>query len=941
VRAARNHEVPPFLPTARDLERVFHAAPLRLGRQIARGHGVSLLEFEAGSSNAIELRGQVMDREQHRFQVGVRLLRRNAGSQVEIDSHCSCPLGQACEHAAALLVHWQPRLAGDATSEALSSFARPWNARAPTAEDTAAEEDALAKPHDSGNRLVHGLGTACVRLAAAGFDAPDGGAAPSALFASLRIDGIHVPLQRAAGRIVVDGEVIDVEPDAQQAERVLHELFEAGASPWPASIARPSRSTKGAAGDLGGESAFEIPDERAAGLLLVQVPAWRELGWEVTIDETFPWQELDASGFEARLLPEAGRTDWFDLELGLRLGDTVVPLLPLLDAALGLEGEGARGGAEGDPLPARITLRVDETHVVRLDRERLAPLLGTLLELGDPRRRAAREAGVGDARGLRLSRLDLARLAALEEQRVVRWVGPVEARDFARRLASFTHLKSANVPAGLRAELRPYQKTGLDWLQFLREYGLGGLLADDMGLGKTLQTLAHLLLEKEEGRLTLPALVIAPTSLVHNWVAEAARFAPGLRTLQLHGAERKREFERIPGSDLVVTSTALLARDIEDLARHEYHALVVDEAHHVKNPRTQAAGALRLLRAGHRIALTGTPLENHLGELWAQFDWLTPGLLGDAANFTRMYRNPIEKRGDEARRAHLTTRIRPFLLRRSKDEVAPELPARTEIERLVELEGGQREIYDLVRASVHERVRRALAEQGLEGSQIIVLDALLKLRQVCCDPRLVALERARKVQESAKLDLLMELLESMLPEGRRVLLFSQFTSMLRLIEEELHKRGIEYALLTGDTRDRARQVERFQGGEVPLFLLSLRAGGTGLNLTAADTVIHYDPWWNPAVEAQATDRAHRIGQDKPVFVYRLLCAGTIEERMRSLQARKARLAQTLLGDEAGLARALSSEDIEALLAPDSVEEDDMAITLSPGPSPARSAGEGS
>jgi SNF2 family DNA or RNA helicase len=389
---------------------------------------------------------------------------------------------------------------------------------------------------------------------------------------------------------------------------------------------------------------------------------------------------------------------------------------------------------------------------------------------------------------------------------------------------------------------------------------------------------------------------------------------PGLRALQLHGTDRWRDFERIGECDLVVTSFALLARDIEQLAAREFHLLIVDEAQNIKNPRTQAASAIRQIKATHRLALTGTPLENHLGELWAQFDWLAPGLLGDQASFSRLYRVPIEKRGDEARRMHLTARIRPFVLRRRKDEVAPELPPRTEIERFVALEGGQRDLYEAVRASMHDRVRLALAEQGLDRSQVVVLDALLKLRQVCCDPRLVGLASARKVSESAKLELLLQMLDGLLVEGRRVLVFSQFTSMLALIEQALDERGQRYALLTGDTRDRAKAVEQFQGGEVPLFLLSLKAGGTGLNLTAADTVIHYDPWWNPAVEAQATDRAHRIGQDKPVFVYRLLCAGTIEERMRMLQARKARLAQALLGDEAGLARALGAEDIEALLA---------------------------
>jgi len=914
MRAARNHEVPPFLPTRRDLERALHAEPLRGGRAIAREHGVSSLEFEAGSSNAIELRGQVLDREQGRFQVGVRLARRSAGSNVEIDSHCSCPLGEACEHVAALLLAWQPSLAQEATTDTASPFDRPWNA---PDRDEGEPSEAGDAAKEGPNRLVHGVGTVCVRLAGSDSLVADGEDPQSMVFASLRIDGVEVPLQRASSRIQLAGETVDVEPDPQQAERALQLILESGATPWPASVARPGRA--------GRESAFEIESAQAARLLEDHVPAWRAQGWRVQVDSDFPWQELEAGEVEARIEPVDSGGDWFDLDLGLRLGERVVPLVPLLEAALEATRHAERAG-DSEGLPARLTVRVDARHVVRLDRERLAPLFEALVELGDARRRASRDAPNG---GLRLARLDLARVAALEDRRALQWIGGSAARDLAHRLAHFTHVETAVIPADLRAELRPYQRAGLNWLQFLRAYGLGGLLADDMGLGKTLQTLAHVALEKEEGRLDRPVLVIAPTSLVHNWVAEAARFVPGLRTLQLHGAERRREFERIGASDLVITSYALLARDVEDLARHEYHALVIDEAQNVKNPRTQAAAAIRMLRAGHRLALTGTPLENHLGELWAQFDWLTPGLLGDAASFSRTYRTPIEKRGDVARRLHLTARIRPFVLRRTKDEVAPELPARTEIERLVELEGGQRDIYDIVRASAHERVRRALREQGLEGSQIVVLDALLKLRQVCCDPRLVPLERARSVRESAKLDLLLDMLDSMLPEGRRVLVFSQFTSMLRLIEEALAERGIDYALLTGETRDRAREVERFQRGEVPLFLLSLKAGGTGLNLTAADTVIHYDPWWNPAVESQATDRAHRIGQDKPVFVYRLLCAGTIEERMRSLQARKARLAQTLLGDEAGLARALNADDIEALLAPAPPEEDGA---LTPDPS---------
>jgi superfamily II DNA or RNA helicase len=923
MRAARSNDVAPFLPTSRDLERIFHGRSLQRGREVVQGGRVSSLELEVLSSNLVELRAQVMGSapsaqdearpgtaaERRRYQVGVRMSRKSAGAQVEIESHCSCAIGRLCKHAAAVLLQWQPQLSEAVAPAVTPSFSRPWTAA--TEAGTADEEE----PPAPRQRIAHGTGTVCVRLGAshaAGLaEAPPNRQPPNAaLYVSLRIDGVNVPLQRAPSRLMVDGEIVDAAPDARQVERVIAQLQADGASPWSYASAPQGRRSS--------ESAFQIRDDAAAQLIEECVGNWRKQGWKVEVDEDFPWQVVEINDLEMAIHEVAGQ-DWFDLELGLKLGDKRVPLLPLLETALAEArlppGRAREAGGAG----RMLQVRVDAKHIIRLPWDRVAPLLDTLVELGDTRRRSpARKPGARASRAarvLRLSKLDLARVVTLAERGRLTWVGAPDLRSFAQRLANFAHVEAATVPEGLQAQLRPYQRAGLNWLQFLREYGLGGLLADDMGLGKTLQTLAHICLEKEQGRLLTPALVIAPTSLVHNWVAEAGRFAPGLRSLQLHGTDRRRDFERIAGSDLVVTSFALLARDIEQLSTQQFHLLIVDEAQNIKNPRTQAAAAIRLLKATHRLALTGTPLENHLGELWAQFDWLAPGLLGDQASFSRLYRLPIEKRGDEARRVHLTARIRPFVLRRRKDEVAPELPPRTEIERYVALEGGQRDLYEAVRASMHERVRTALAEQGLDRSQVVVLDALLKLRQVCCDPRLVGLASARSVHESAKLELLMEMLDGLLVEGRRVLLFSQFTSMLALIEEALRQRGLRYSLLTGETRDRARAVEQFQGGEVPLFLLSLKAGGTGLNLTAADTVIHYDPWWNPAVEAQATDRAHRIGQDKPVFVYRLLCAGTIEERMRSLQARKAKLAQALLGDEAGLARALGAEDIEALLAP--------------------------
>jgi SNF2 family DNA or RNA helicase len=324
---------------------------------------------------------------------------------------------------------------------------------------------------------------------------------------------------------------------------------------------------------------------------------------------------------------------------------------------------------------------------------------------------------------------------------------------------------------------------------------------------------------------------------------------------------------------------------------------------------------VRNICARHRLCLTGTPLENHLGELWAQFDFLLPGFLGDSKSFAKTWRTPIEKRGDSLRRDLLASRIRPFILRRRKDDVAKELPPKSIIVRTVELQSGQRDLYETVRSAMDVRVREEVASRGFARSQIVILDALLKLRQVCCDPRLVKLPAARRVKERAKLDLLMTMVPELVEEGRRILLFSQFTAMLALIEEELQAAGLPYVILTGDTRDRETPIRRFQEGAVPIFLISLKAGGLGLNLTAADTVIHYDPWWNPAVENQATDRAHRIGQTKPVFVYKLVVGGSIEEKILVLQEKKAELAAGILSDDRAGVVKFSESDLRALLEP--------------------------
>ena len=422
-------------------------------------------------------------------------------------------------------------------------------------------------------------------------------------------------------------------------------------------------------------------------------------------------------------------------------------------------------------------------------------------------------------------------------------------------------------------------------------------------------------IEKAAGRLRTPCLVVAPTSVVPNWVAEAARFTPELRVLVHAGAGRAENLDRIGSVDLVLTSYPLLVRDASELLSHEWSIAVLDEAQMIKNPASKGAKTAQLLDARQRIALTGTPVENHLEELWSLAAFCVPGMLGDRRTFRRVFRTPIERRGDLDRRSLLARRLAPFLLRRTKSEVEAELPEKTEIVQRVDFGQAQRDLYETIRLAMHERVRRELANRGIARSRIVVLDALLKLRQACCDPRLVKIAAAKDVEGSAKLEALMEMLPSLIDDGRRILLFSQFTSMLDLIVPELERRGIPFVQLRGTTKDRATPVERFQRGEVPLFLISLKAGGTGLNLTTADTVIHYDVWWNPAVENQATDRAHRIGQEQHVFVYKLIVAGSVEERIVDLQQRKSALATGLFTEGATSLNVLDAADIEQLFAP--------------------------
>jgi len=630
------------------------------------------------------------------------------------------------------------------------------------------------------------------------------------------------------------------------------------------------------------------------------LPSLRKRGWKVKVDSDFTWNVTEVDAVEGRAIQ--AEDGWFDLALALKIGRQRLRLEPLLAGLFSRDRRWMGGSLNMIPDDEQIELRDAQDRRLLFRAAQLKPMVANLIDLFDRQ----------NPQPLRLAAWDVGRLGQVGAQSHWHFEGDNAVHQLAQRLSGSGGVQTVAPPQGLKATLRDYQLQGVSWMQFLRQHQLAGVLADDMGLGKTIQTLAHLLLEKEAGRLDRPALIVVPTTLVHNWCCEASRFAPDLRVLALTGPHRRALYDTLDQYDVVITTYSLLWRDQPQLVAHAYHMLILDEAQYVKNSASRAASVIRGLKTRHRLCLTGTPLENHLGELWSQFDFLLPGFLGSERDFTQEWRIPVERNGDRVRRDLLAKRVRPFMLRRRKQEVAKELPPKNTIVRSVVLEGAQRELYDQVRAAMQDRVQLAVQQQGAGRSHLVVLDALLKLRQICCDPRLVEDARSEKVKHSAKLKLLREMLNDLLAEDRRILIFSQFTSMLTIIAEELQRARIDFVTLTGSTRDRTEPVRRFQQGEVPIFLISLKAGGVGLNLTAADTVIHYDPWWNPAAENQATDRAYRLGQDKPVFVYKLIAADTIEEKVVALQQHKAELAGDILADELSEPASFNQDDLTQL-----------------------------
>ena len=624
--------------------------------------------------------------------------------------------------------------------------------------------------------------------------------------------------------------------------------------------------------------------------------------WSITIDQSCPLQDIQQVEEWFTDVAATSENNWFDLDMGVQVDGRKISLLPILHDML-------KDPAIFDNLEIPKKYQIDlDGYTIELPGERVHTMLKFLQDV---------YSRISNNQ-LQISNLEMVRLAEFEAATTalgMRWLNQTKLTDIGRKLMSFTGIKAVQIPQSFTAVLRPYQQEGVNWLQFLQEYGLAGILADDMGLGKTIQGLAHIAIEQAKG-LKKPFLVIAPTTVMANWFLEAKRFVPELKIIELKaGTDRQQQIKQLADFDLVLTSYPLVLRDQEELLKQEFHCIILDEAQYIKNNKAKITAIVNQLNSNHRLCLTGTPLENHLGELWSLFNFLMPGFLGDATSFTKNYRTPIEKRQDQECRASLVSRISPFMLRRTKDKVAKELPQKTEIIKFSQLEGKQADLYEVIRVSMHEKITAEIADKGLARSHIMLLDALLKLRQICCHPQLLKMDSAKEIKTSAKMEQLLEMIPAMIEEGRKIVIFSQFVSMIALIEAELKLLKLPYAKIVGDTKHRLKEIEDFQQGKVNLFVISIKAGGTGINLTAADTVIHFDPWWNPAVEQQATDRVHRIGQDKPVFVYKMIISSSVEEKILAMQARKAKLAEAIFDVEKSSTAQITIEDINNLFAP--------------------------
>ncbi|MGB2429159.1 MAG: DEAD/DEAH box helicase [Akkermansiaceae bacterium] len=854
--------------SAEDWKATFSSSSLMAGRKMARAGQVSSCQVEALDTGDIEITASVTDRSGGQEKPTIALWKEDEIFQ--LDTSCTCPLGANCDHVAATL----------------EQLTRPGRL------ETASGEPATRTQTQTLHREAKS-------------QAPTQPATPASANFELRIEkrpqGEHfqwLPDVYASANAIYGQESYPLDPSGNiskprirvaemEALKTLYALdLLPGAEQPPPSLKKLARPDE--------NGTLWAPDHKQWQPELYwqrfqheAIPALEKRGWQVSIapGAVNPPLKFEASSWRAEFIDEG--KGWFSLSAGFEIDGEPMDLQPILAT---LVEYGFLELTEGMPDGQEFLVFLTDGRALTLPVGRFRRILKHLGELMDFK---------FTGKPIRMHKIEAASMCEALTEDDPDFAPPDEITSLGIGHSLCT-TQPTTVPSGLEASLRSYQQEGFEWMQFLANHELHGILADDMGLGKTMQSLAHILAEKEKGN-TLPNLVIAPTSVVENWQREAAKFAPTLKVIILQGADRHHRYDELASADIALTSYALLHRDLELLKQQPFHLLILDEAQHIKNPSAQVSRAVRQLDSRHRLCLSGTPIENHLGELWSLFDFLMPGLLGSSDTFRETFRTPIEKSGNQQRADALAQKIGALILRRTKDEVAKELPPKTEIPHLIELGSGEKDLYETVRSTMDKHVRQAMAIRGQEA-QIVFLDALLKLRQICCHPHLLQnaelettvdkLEVA--AAQSAKFEHLKELLETLRKENRKVLLFSQFTSMLDIIEQHLTSEAISYLKLTGASKNRQELVEQFQAGEAEVFLISLKAGGTGLTLTNADTVIHYDPWWNPAAENQATDRAYRIGQDKPVFVHKLICKGTVEQRIQQMQEKKSNVADSIL-----------------------------------------------
>ncbi|MGJ8664381.1 MAG: DEAD/DEAH box helicase, partial [Marinicella sp.] len=632
-------------------------------------------------------------------------------------------------------------------------------------------------------------------------------------------------------------------------------------------------------------------------------------GWQVIIEDDYRLNRAVADQWfvDVNKAKATHNSGWFDVKIGVEINQQKFNLVPYLLKAI-------KTGAF-DSVKNELMIQLDNGLNIGVAKKQLEQIIATISELYDEKG-AGEELLLSEHQMLHVAQAQKQWRTALETEQVhLEWLGSKEIQLKAAAMEQIKELEIIPAPVQLNATLRPYQQVGYSWLMFLAKHQFHGLLADDMGLGKTLQTLAFIQAQKNHAKQKMTNLIVAPTSLLGNWAAEAARFTPDLTVGIMTGPNRQAMYQKFADYDLVVTSYGIISRDFVDLNKKHINLLVLDEAQAIKNRKTQVAKIIKRLDANYRLCLSGTPVENHLGELWSIFDFLMPGFLGSEKQFQKSFQWPIERENNQERLQELQARLAPFIMRRTKTEVAKELPEKSEIIKYIQLDEEQASVYESIRLTMADEIRKAVKKQ--QNNQILIGNALLRLRQVCCHPQLIKLNSINQEAQSAKLNWLLTALPNLVEEGRRILIFSSFTSMLAIIADKLADLGINYFELTGKTPSakRTEYIDGFQSDQRPVFLISLKAGGAGINLTNADTVIHFDPWWNPAAEQQASDRAHRIGQDKQVFVYKLITRGTVEEKIYQLQQQKQQLAEGMLSQSVDISQILSSHQWEDMLSP--------------------------